>query len=627
MYALESDIKLKPKIHNLDKDFAYINSGLLICLQLIDLMVWSGRGTVLGLVLLSAVSVAPINPAEDTENRRPAFHPEFAGRIAYSADGNGHNFDDIGATPLGLAILRQVGLQDKLVHYDYNSHVWASNSKTDLMSASAVESAARFGFNPDVFINAVENPNKAHDNIAKAINASTDKDPLFLLVAGPMDVACKGILKSEKSKRKHVVVISHSQWNNQHRYTESDCIASQEQDEIANPIGRISNSTRDIRKTGVWFDQIEDQGKGLGAASFREYSWLQKSSDANLRWTYGRMTLAFDEKPNPSDAGMIFYLLTGNESATPAILNNFFQEQAAPLRPEAKLGSSSLVEPAIATQPISQKVDVSLIDNNLEEIPTAVVWVDGQLAYSKGDISQPVPGYSISKSLSALVFGHLRQTNKVDYQTVVPKSNGATYADFMSMSSNYQLPGMPGESHAYNNAAVDYYSEQMRKTFFPNLSEVDTLKSAFTNAIGTQDPIVYQGSWSGWGKGFSMSARDYGKVGQLVLNKGAYDGQQILSTDFIGRLYQPQVSGVANFNSEANSKVNQSNLTSQLADNYSYGWWIVPTEEGPAIAANGYRGKNLIILPSKNLVIVGLQDTDNPWQFRQYINAILPALL
>ena len=593
-------------------------------------MVWSGRGTVIGLILLSALSLAPTSPAKDAENRRPIFYTEQVGRIAYSADGNGPNLDDIGSTPLGLAILSQAGLQDKVVHYDYNSHVWASNPEAAKeMAKSALESATRFGFDPKVFIDAFKNPDQAYNSLADAINVSTDEDPLFLVVAGPMDVACKGILKSEQEKRKYVVVISHSHWNNQHRYTASDCIATEDQDEIAAPLYRIEDSTRNIRETGVWFDQIEDQGKGLGAASFSEYDWLKKSSDANLKWTYDRMRLAFTEKPNPSDAGMLFYLITGNENATPAILNNFFTSQAAPLLPEEK----SVLNPSptspkkpIPKQLISEKANVNLINNNLRPVETAAIWLDGQLIYSKGDITKPVPAYSISKSLSALVFGHLRQLNKVDYKTVVPNSGKATYAQFLSMSSNYKLKGAPGESHAYNNAAVEYYSEQMRKTFFAGHSEVDTLKASFMDAIGAQDPITYEGAWSGWGKGFSMSARDYGKVGQLVLDKGAYDNQQVISTDFIEQLYQPQISGPANFDQAENGKVNQRNLTTQLANNYSYGWWIVPTVEGPAIAANGYKGKNLIILPAKNLVIVGLQDSNNPWQFRQYIDAILPAI-
>ena len=330
---------------------------------------------------------------------------------------------------------------------------------------------------------------------------------------------------------------------------------------------------------------------------------------------------------------MLFYLITGNENATPAILNNFFQTLDAPLSPNVESGfqpsSQSPLESAKQNPQQAapeQLVDISAINNNLEPIETAVVWVDGQLVYSKGDISQPVPAYSISKSLSALVFGHLRQLNKVDYQTVVPNAKEATYEQFLSMSSNYQLKGSPGTSHAYNNIAVDYYSEQLRQTFFPDLSEVDTLRAAFVDAIGAQDPIAFEGSWSGWGKGFSMRARDYGTVGQLVLNNGTYNNQQIISADFIKQLYRPQTSGPANLSSQTNIKVNQKNLTTQLANNYSYGWWIVPTQEGPAIAANGYRGKNLIVLPNKKLVIVGLQDTDTPWQFRQYIDAILPAL-
>lgn len=48
------------------------------------------------------------------------------GRIAVTADGNQHDKDDWGASPLGLAILAQRGLQANVVHYDYNSHGWDS---------------------------------------------------------------------------------------------------------------------------------------------------------------------------------------------------------------------------------------------------------------------------------------------------------------------------------------------------------------------------------------------------------------------------------------------------------------------------------------------------------------------
>ena len=43
------------------------------------------------------------------------------GRIAISCDGNEHDDDDWGATPMSLALLAAKGLQDKLTLYVYLS--------------------------------------------------------------------------------------------------------------------------------------------------------------------------------------------------------------------------------------------------------------------------------------------------------------------------------------------------------------------------------------------------------------------------------------------------------------------------------------------------------------------------
>ena len=575
--------------------------------------------TLLGIVLSGRQTFLSQNITQNsTEARRPVFSPDFQGRIAYSADGNDHDRDDIGATPLGLAILAQAGLQEKLVHYDYNSHIWGSREQVSEMTESAVTGADLFGFDSTVFIDAAENPDSAHDSIANAINQSTADDPLFLVVAGPMDVACKGILKSDKAKRKYVVVISHSWWNNEHQHNANDCVASVDRDAIALPIEEVDNNTRDIRQTGVWFDQIPDQNKGLNTDSYGRYAWLKNSDDPNLRWVYDRMKLAFKNKADPSDAGMLFYLLTEDENATPETLKNFFSAQGLALLPALSSARSSASS--------SEDIDIDLLNNNLSPIPIAAVWLEGQMVYSKGNIRKPVPAYSVSKSFTALLFARLKQLNEIDYSMVIPDSEGASYAQFMSMSSNYRLRGTPGESHAYNNNAVHYYGDYMRQTYFGGKSEVETIKLAFMNELGSQDSITYAGLWSGWGKGFSMSARDYGKVGQLVLNKGVYNGEQIVSADFVEQLYSPKVSGEPNYDKGPNDRLNQHHLTRQLQGNYSYGWWIVQTDQGRAIAAKGFRGKCLLVFPERNLVIVGLEDRKDSWIPEQYLEAILPAI-
>ena len=51
------------------------------------------------------------------------------GRIAYSCDGNEHDDDDWGATPMSLALMAARGLQDKVTLFVYSDHIWGSNNE------------------------------------------------------------------------------------------------------------------------------------------------------------------------------------------------------------------------------------------------------------------------------------------------------------------------------------------------------------------------------------------------------------------------------------------------------------------------------------------------------------------
>ena len=49
--------------------------------------------------------------------------------------------------------------------------------------------------------------------IARAINESTEDNPLYFVIAGPMEVPFRGIERSEPARRRFVYCISHSRWN------------------------------------------------------------------------------------------------------------------------------------------------------------------------------------------------------------------------------------------------------------------------------------------------------------------------------------------------------------------------------------------------------------------------------
>lgn len=104
--------------------------------------------------------------------------------------------------------------------------------------------------------------------------------------------------------------------------------------------------------------------------------------------------------------------------------------------------------------------------------------------------------------------------------------------------------------------------------------------------------MEYDASWSidkkknGVEKTFCcLNARaiDFAKFGRLYLNKGNWDGKQIISKSWV-------------YNSTKLDSLNGSDL------NYQYQWWI-PNKKGDFIA-EGILGQFIFVSPSENLIIV-----------------------
>jgi len=273
------------------------------------------------------------------------------GRIAISSDGNEHDHDDWAATPLSLSLLAAKGLQNKLVLYTYSDHIWGSNhdwptSKSGLnayeqMKESALGGKEHFGFDNSQFICAVDNPKKAYKAMAKVINASTEDNPLIIIAAGPMQVVGEGINLSKLSKRKYVTVISHSSWNNKHANKPNIKFEKHSGWTFSEMINAFENDAGGAVK----FIQILDQnGNGFEDKGFncnkQQFDWIKTSEEKNNKlykkgawdWLYSRLETCVKNKNtnfDPSDAGMVVYLLTGVEDATPALAKDILEHPQA----------------------------------------------------------------------------------------------------------------------------------------------------------------------------------------------------------------------------------------------------------------------------------------------------------
>lgn len=91
---------------------------------------------------------------------------------------------------------------------------------------------------------------------------------------------------------------------------------------------------------------------------------------------------------------------------------------------------------------------------------------------------------------------------------------------------------------------------------------------------------------------FNSNARDFAKLGQLILNKGDWKGKQIISEGYL----QESLSPALYLKDHNNTPV----------DFYGYQWWIAKYKNLTIYYARGILGQYIVSIPEKNMVIVRL---------------------
>ena len=110
------------------------------------------------------------------------------------------------------------------------------------------------------------------------------------------------------------------------------------------------------------------------------------------------------------------------------------------------------------------------------------------------------------------------------------------------------------------------------------------------------------------------SARDWARLGQLMLDGGAINGRRLLSEDWVRRATAPNGSG----NERA----------------YGYMWWLNRGDEelrfsalpADAFYASGNRAQVLMVIPSRELVIVRLGWSAGGYPINRNFRRIMDAL-
>ncbi len=92
---------------------------------------------------------------------------------------------------------------------------------------------------------------------------------------------------------------------------------------------------------------------------------------------------------------------------------------------------------------------------------------------------------------------------------------------------------------------------------------------------------------------FNSNARDFARIGQLVLNDGKWEGEQVVSESWLEKSLSP----ASHLLTEDENKP---------VDFYGYQWWIVNHQNEEVYYARGLKGQYIFVVPGKNMVIVRL---------------------
>ncbi|SDW84953.1 hypothetical protein SAMN05444411_102305 [Lutibacter oricola] len=254
-------------------------------------------------------------------------------RIACSADGNAqpdleytgkYNYadpDDWGATPAALAILAKRKLQSKLVHYSYNNFMPSPPHTTvrNYMKEGVDGSIKRWNFDKNIFFDVGTHKKEAIKHLKIELAKSTAKNPLFFINMGPSEFLYQAVqlvmAEGEKEALSHVYILSHSNYNDNH---------------LRRPNHHTIDEVIKLSGDRLNFKRIKDQNKkslpNEGWSSYHDWSvwnWLRDHKNKDIAWIWKCMKKHNEKRADISDAGLIYYLLTGDEDGNPAKFQAF----------------------------------------------------------------------------------------------------------------------------------------------------------------------------------------------------------------------------------------------------------------------------------------------------------------
>ena len=309
--------------------------------------------------------------------------------------------------------------------------------------------------------------------------------------------------------------------------------------------------------------------------------------------------------------------------------------------------------------PEAQNVDSSLLEaavDYLESLPAPdkstelVIIRNGYVIWQGTNVTNQHGVYSVTKSIMSLVFGLLVEDQQVTLDTrarSVDANLSNSYPDvrmkhFLTMTSGYQAMGdedgnychgssdtpfdpgpplftPPGSLFAYWDSAANEMGLLVTKLAGQSMHELfqNRIGSAIglaANAwdwgdFGQVDGLPVNGGAGNYGNHVKISAIEIARIGHMVLNRGNWDGIQVIDSEWIDEATKVQVPKTL-------PDIGLCGEYLEASGTYGYFWWVNgvrpdgqrlwPGATPGTFAAYGARNNLMFVVPEWNMVIVRL---------------------
>ncbi|HEX3725593.1 MAG TPA: serine hydrolase [Pirellulales bacterium] len=205
-----------------------------------------------------------------------------------------------------------------------------------------------------------------------------------------------------------------------------------------------------------------------------------------------------------------------------------------------------------------------------------------------------------------------------------PKDRGMTLRHLASMTSGYARPESPGEAWAYNDYAIQLYQKTLFDRIFQAKPETVFHDPRRFGALGLQDGFSFRKS----NRRMSASVRDFARVVWFWMNRGNWNGAQVLPRAYFDDNMKPQVRPGLPLSSDARTNDylhigtygGESNHFSKSGPGiYGFNWWfngtgihhphVLTWPDAPqdTVMSLGHRGNSSAMMPSLNFAVVAAE--------------------